>query len=371
MTDRDRPSGKDARAGATIDDTPYVPTEDDLATRAAWLYHAGGLTQSQVAAQLGIASVKAHRLIARATRAGRVRVFVEGPIGGCIAHEAGLMRAYGLNFCRVVPALPDAGDAERRLPVRALGIAAAGFLLDVLERGAHTLIGLGHGRTLAAMVDHLPRLAAPNTCFVSLLGGLPRRTGTNAFEVIHRLAEKTGAEAYLLPVPVFANAASDRRIMLAQRGVAETLDMAARATLFLLGIGEVGGNAFLPTAGLFTEEDVSDLLRAGAVGEILGRYLDVNGRLANTALHDRVIAAQPTAMSGRDVIAVAGGEAKTVAIRSVLRSGMLTGLITDEPTARRLLDADIRAEQEGNEEWTRKPRTSAGNSSRGGSGAGS
>ena len=61
--------------------------ESDLATRAAWLYYAGGLTQLEVAGKLGVAAAKAHRLIARATQAGLVRVFVEGPIGGL--HRAG------------------------------------------------------------------------------------------------------------------------------------------------------------------------------------------------------------------------------------------------------------------------------------------
>ena len=48
------------------------------------------------------------------------------------------------------------------------------------------------------------------------------------------------------------------------------------------------------------------------------------------------------------VVAVAGGEMKIAAIRAVLRSGLLGGLITDEPTAQRLLaDANARETQQG------------------------
>ncbi|RVB47560.1 sugar-binding transcriptional regulator, partial [Mesorhizobium sp. M7A.F.Ca.CA.004.05.1.1] len=36
--------------------------ESSLATRAAWLHYAGGLTQAQVAKRLGLTSLKAHRL---------------------------------------------------------------------------------------------------------------------------------------------------------------------------------------------------------------------------------------------------------------------------------------------------------------------
>jgi DNA-binding transcriptional regulator LsrR (DeoR family) len=307
------------------------PDDEDaaLATRAAWLYHAGGFTQSEVAERLGVAAAKAHRLIARATRAGFVRVFVEGPIGGCVALEDALSERYGLSVCRVVPDLGEDG-----LPLRALGTAAATFLRDALERGAHRVIGLGHGRTLAAAVEVLPATPAPQVRLVSMLGGLPRRLRSGPFEVIHRVAEKTGADAYLLPVPMIADTPADAEVLRRQRGVADALALAAEATLVLAGIGAIAEAAFLPMAGMVNAAEVRALRAAGAAGEILGRYLGADGTAVATDLHDRVIAAALRALRG--VVAVAGGIEKTEAIRAVLASRVLTGLITDESTARRL-----------------------------------
>jgi DNA-binding transcriptional regulator LsrR (DeoR family) len=333
--------------------TPDTDPEDALATRAAWLYYAGGLTQSQVAAALEVTPAKAHRLVARASRAGAVRVFVEGPIAGCIPLERHLQREFGLRYCRVVPPV-----GPRDLPFQALGLAAAGMLLNELETGRHRVIGVGHGRTLAAAVDHLPRFPRPDLRFVSLLGGVPRQMSANPFDMIHRLAEKTGAEAYLLPVPFFANNAADRVVLLAQRGVAEAMAMAREATLFLLGVGEVSGAAtFLPQAGVVTPAEVAALLASGARGEILGCYLDAQGHKVTTDLHDRVIALPLEAMAGREVVAVAGGEGKAAALRAVLAARILTGLITDELTARRLLDdAAPRHSTIGSETCTTKSR---------------
>lgn len=305
--------------------------EDELATRAAWLYHAGGLTQSQVAERLGLATAKAHRLIARATRAGLVRVFVDGPIGGCIALERALIDQFDFDLCRVVPVLD-----EQTPPMRELGIAAATLLHDALDRGAHTVIGVGHGRTLAAAMDHLPRVPAPHVRLVSLLGGLPRRISTGPFDVIHRIAEKTSAEADLLPVPMFANSAADATVLRAQRGVAEALALAARASLKLAGIGAVSDAAMLPMAGMVAPPEVAELRAAGAVGEVLGRYFAIDGTLVDTPLHDRVVSIPVAAMQG--LVAVAGGADKIQAIAAVLRSGLLGGLVTDEPTARRLVE---------------------------------
>lgn len=301
-----------------------------LATRAAWFYYAGGLTQSEVADRLGVAPAKAHRLIARATKAGFVRVFVEGPIGGCISLEETLCSRFRLDTCRVVPDVDSPG-----LPLRGLGQAAASMLREALERGEHRVIGLGHGRTLAAALEALPRIPAPRVRFVSLLGGVPRRITSGPFDVITRAAEKTGAEAFLLPVPMVADTPGDADVLRRQRGVAETLALAAEATLVFAGIGAIAEAAFLPMAGMLNAAEVQALREAGAAGEMLGRYFAADGAPITTELHDRVIAIHPKALRG--VIAVAGGADKTTAIQAVLTSGMLTGLITDEPTARRLV----------------------------------
>ncbi|HYZ32014.1 MAG TPA: sugar-binding transcriptional regulator, partial [Crenalkalicoccus sp.] len=302
--------------------------EATLAARAAWLYHALGVTQAEVAARLGIAPAKAHRLIARAAREGLVRVYVEGPLAGCLEIEQRLAELFGLALVRVVPDLGEAG-----LPLATLGPAGASFLLDVFERGVHRLVGIGHGRTLAASVERLPRLAAPRPVrLVSILGGVTRCGGVGSFDVIHRLAEKTQAEAWLMPAPFYADDGAARAVLAAQRPVAEALALARDATLFVFGIGEAREGGFLHRSGIMTTAEMAALRRAGAVAEALGRFLDAAGQPVATPLHDRVLALDPAAMRGREAVAIAGGPGKAEAIRAVLAGGFATGLITDEPT---------------------------------------
>ena len=80
-------SGVFAVVTATSDRLSMMDGEASLATRAAWLYFAAGLTQSRGRDRLNIQSTKAHRLIARASREGMIRVFVEGPVAECVALE--------------------------------------------------------------------------------------------------------------------------------------------------------------------------------------------------------------------------------------------------------------------------------------------
>ena len=316
---------------ARSDKVPMLDGEASLATRAAWLHFAAGLTQSEVATRLNIQSTKAHRLIARASREGMVRVFVEGPVAECVALENVLAERFGLSFCRVAPDLGEIG-----LPLKALALEGAAYLRQILERGENKVIGVGHGRTLAAAVEQLPQTPTQGVQFVSLLGGLTRKFAANPFDVIHRLAERTGAEAYLLPVPVFANSVADRAVLMQQFGIADVSALARKASLLIVGIGQVSREGFLVSSGMIKPDELVELKRDGACADLLGHFFNADGRLLDTDLSARATSMSAAELKKHRIVAIAGGTAKVAALRAVLRSRVLHGLITDEATAQAL-----------------------------------
>ena len=312
---------------------PPSDPEDSLAIRAAWLHYAGGLTQAAVAKRLGVPSVKAHRLIARAVDAGMVRVSIDGVIVECVELEQALCRRFGLGFCEVAPDLGEEG-----LPLRSLGMAGASWLRREIElAGVEGVIGLGHGRTLAAAVQQLPRLDAAGLRFVSLIGGLTRRYAANPYDVMHTMAARTGAQSFVLPVPFYANSAEDRAVLLAQPGVREIFDMARHAPLKVVGIGTADAGAQSVSSGMIEPREIAEITRVGGLGEMLGHFFDAHGRVLETGLTARLLAADLEGPKGARIVAIAGGSSKVAAIRAVLASGRLQGLITDEQTARALL----------------------------------
>lgn len=310
--------------------------ENSLATRAAWLSFIGGLTQDEIASRLSMSRVKINRLIAQAHRDGLIRVFIEGTPHECVTLEDRLSRMFGLTGCFVAPML----EAEAPLlPVETLAVAGARVLHYALETGQARIIGVGHGRTLAAMADRLPRQARDDIRFVSLLGSLTRNAAANPFDVIHRLCERTGAESYFLPVPFFADNGEDKAVLMAQRSVRHALDLAKQADLVIAGVGEVTSNSFLTTSGMITAEELDELQRQGAVGEILGRFFDAKGRPVGAEINARAMAIDLADLQGKEVIVLAGGRSKPQAIRSILATGLITRLVTDEATARVISEA--------------------------------
>jgi DNA-binding transcriptional regulator LsrR (DeoR family) len=306
--------------------------DESLAVRAAWLHYAGGFTQSEVAKRLGVPSVKAHRLIARAVADGVVKVTIDGDIVECVELETKLAARFGLQYCEVAPDLGEEG-----FEFRALGQAGASFLRREVESGRHKIIGLGHGRTLSSAVHHMSRVNAKGVRFVSLLGGLTRNYAANPYDVMHRIAEKTGTQAYVMPVPFFANTREDRDVLLAQRGVKEVFDLANNAELKLVGLGTVDIDAQLVLSGMVEPREIKEIAAMGGAGEILGHFFDADGRILETMLSARTLSASLPRSKKEKLVALSGGLPKVDAIRAVLNSHCLYGLITDERTAQALL----------------------------------
>ena len=309
-----------------------VDPEQSLAIRAAWLHYAGGLTQAAVAKRLGLPGVKAHRLIARAVAEGVVKVTIDGEIVECAMLEDQLCARYGLDHCEVAPDLGEDG-----MPLRALGLAGAGFLRREIERGEHRVIGLGHGRTLAAAVRQLPRFDARAVRFVAVLGGLTRNYAANPHDVMHTLAEKTGAQAFVMPVPFFANSEGDRAVLLSQPGVRDIFDLSNSATLTFVGMGTADAGAQLVASGMIEAREIAEINAAGGVGEMMGYFFDATGRVLDTTLSARTLSVDLNRGQDQRIVVIAGGAEKVAAIRAVLNSGRLSGLITDEATARALM----------------------------------
>ena len=80
------------------------------------------------------------------------------------------------------------------------------------------------------------------------------------------------------------------------------------------------------------------MMRLGAVGEITGWAYDAKGKLIKGGTNRRLTSIPPQAPAQTTTIAAAVGQAKVPAIKAALAGHLINGLITDEVTARAILD---------------------------------
>jgi DNA-binding transcriptional regulator LsrR (DeoR family) len=156
------------------------------------------------------------------------------------------------------------------------------------------------------------------------------------------MAQTLGARMRLLPSPGIVSSKLVRDALLEDVNIAETLALAARADLALVGIGAPLTGSVIVEAGILSEDELLELREMGAVGDIALRFFDENGRSVEHPINDRIIGLdlQQITQIPR-VIGVAGGEGKYEVIRGAVRGRLVDVLITDETTATRLLQEKI------------------------------
>jgi len=318
---------------------PPRPDNDDL-LQAAWLYHVGQMSQQEVSRRLGISRFKVLRLLADAREMGLVRVSLEHETAGTLALADRLVTRFGLTEAQVAPMpggpMPD-GPLDDGYARRAVGIVAAGFLARIGRADAPLTVGVGWGRTVAAMTQALTGLRNPKLCFVSLMGSMARTSDVSPFDVCTRLAARSGGSALFLPAPFLTDTEADCRVVLNQRLVRETLSVARAAPYCIISLGDCSPRALLSTSGILTGAESRALAAAGAVADSTGKFFRADGSLADTDLNRRAPSIGIDDLQRSDVTLLAAGASKTRATLALLRAGIVNRLIADEGLTRALL----------------------------------
>jgi DNA-binding transcriptional regulator LsrR (DeoR family) len=323
-----------------------LPGDSEQIVRAAWLYHVAGNTQEQTADLLGISRVKVNRLLAEARESGIVKISIEHRFARMMEVEENLRRQYNLSFCRSTPplmsysatrkkTLPSRARLAAESPIarRAVGIVAADLLRERLQADENSVIGVGWGRTIAEVPNHLTGVTKPKAKFVSAMGSLTRTSAANLFEVVYQFAERTGGEGHFLPVPFIVNTIADRQIFMSQRIFRETLALAEQASFYMVTFGPCDEHSLLFRYRYLSGVELQDLKRAGAVCDCMGKFFDAEGQVVASDVNQRTLAVDLEHLYQREVIVLCAGREKLQAVKGLLRTGFVKGLIIDGDTA--------------------------------------
>jgi DNA-binding transcriptional regulator LsrR (DeoR family) len=306
----------------------------DDAARAGWLYFIAGHTQDEIAKMLQVSRASAQRLVSLCLAERLITFRLEHPIAACMELAAKLKERFDLVHSEVVPTDPAAPNATAGIAERSAN------LLDVTLRSEiPVVVALGTGRAVRAAVERVTPIERPNHQIVSLVGNISADGSASFFDTVGRLADRTGARHYPMPLPFLLSSEDERNRMVRIEPIAKVKAIAARADLRLLGIGQMDQKAQVHVDGFVTRDELFEMMRLGAIGEITGWAYDAKGRLIKGGTNKRLTSIPPQLPAQAPTIAAAVGLAKVPAIRAALAGRLVNGLITDEATARAILDS--------------------------------
>ncbi len=304
----------------------------DEAARAGWLYFIAGHTQDEIAKALKISRASAQRLVSLCLAERLITFRLEHPISACMELAARLKDRFHLAACEVVPTDPAQ-------PLAVIGIAerAATVLETSLRAEKPSIIGLGTGRAVRAAVERVSQIDSPNHQIVSLVGNISADGSASFFDTVGRLADRTRARHFPMPLPFLMSSSAVRDQMLRIDPIAKVRAVAAKADLRLVGIGQMDQAAQVHVDGFVSREELFEMRRLGAVGELIGWAFDAEGHIIDGGTNRRLTSI-PLQLPARGLtIGAAAGPAKIPAITAALKGRLLNGLVTDEATAGAIL----------------------------------
>ena len=304
----------------------------DDAARAGWLYFIAGHTQDEIAKMLQVSRASAQRLVSLCLAERLITFRLEHPIAACMELASRLKNRFNLAHCEVVPTDPSA-------PLSTAGIAerCANLLETTLRSDTPVIVALGTGRAVRAAVERVSPIERPDHQIVSLVGNISADGSASFYDTVGRLADRTGARHYPMPLPFLMSSEDERNRMVRIEPIARVRAVAAQADLRLIGIGQMDQKAQVHVDGFVTREELLEMMRLGAVGEVTGWAYDANGRLIKGGTNKRLTSIPPQIPAQSTTIAAAIGAAKVPAIKAALAGRVINGLITDEATARAIL----------------------------------
>jgi deoxyribonucleoside regulator len=301
----------------------------------AEMYYLEEMNQSEIGKKVNLTRSMVSRLLTEARQNGIVDIRILRPLESDHELEAALTKKFKLYSVYVVVVRTN----ESANLLNYLGGAGAQLIHRYLSPGV--IFGLTWGTSASAVVEQFEADKPMPIKVVQLAGSMgPSIHEYDGHNLITSMAQKLGGEGYFLDAPFFCQTAELAKELRAHQGIRETLELAKKVDVALLGIGstEPSFSSFY-RAGTVPLNEIVSLQEHGAVGAVCGLHFDYQGHEVCADFCERLVGIQRDDLLAIPIrIGVAGGPSKVRSIQGALRGGYVNALITDNQTAQKVLD---------------------------------
>jgi DNA-binding transcriptional regulator LsrR (DeoR family) len=303
---------------------------DGLFQRAviARRYYLDGRTRVEIAEEFGLSRFKVARILEEALESGMVEITIHDPGSIDVELSTALQERYALQHAYAVAA----GSKDTNDRAEAVAKAMAELLQSILHDG--DVIGVDCGRTITRIPRYLTTLPR---CDVVQLTGLAGGLTSNGADLTRRISEVTGGGSWPLYAPYVVADARTAASLASTPQIAAAVANHSRITCALVSVGGWSREASQVYTSV-SEDEASALYRAGVRAETCGLLLDAQGNRVCGLDERRMGITEDGLRDIPTVVAISAGAEKIDATRAVLRSGLISGVVTDTEIAAAVLD---------------------------------
>lgn len=301
---------------------------------AAWLYYEDGLRQDEIADHLGISRASVFNLLQKAREDGIVTITIDPSRIKLLDLARQVREETGLTECFIVPDVVSDHPLFER-------IARLGARLIEQRLEEDDVLGVAWGGTVMALSKALSPMSRPGTSVVQVTGSSIATYDFSPELCASNIAVRIGARCINLHAPGIVSSARMKKLLMQEPVIRQHFDVLRSCTKTLFGVTHIGSETLLKHSGFMSEQSLAEYKALGAVGFASGYFFDETGRTVTTDLDARhIVMPLKDFIRVPQRICVGGGPDKIAAIRGMLKGGFATVLVTDERTARSVIDPD-------------------------------
>jgi len=298
-------------------------------------YYFEGISQSEIAKQLGVSHPTVCRLIKQAREQGIVKIDLVSPLEqeDFSDMERQLEKLFHLKEAIVVADQP--GDSQQKAEI---GRVASQYLERVA--GKKSVVGVSMGSTLQAVVNNAGVPVKGDHVFVPLIGGVGQKLlEVQSNQLANGFAKAFGGHAIFVHVPAFVDDPTIMDSLMRENSMQDVLNYYQSLDIAMVSIGTPIQGCTLMLTGFYSDETIQQLFEEGVVGDICMRFFDRDGRYEPYAVNRQIfgIGLDQLKQVNRSV-GLASGLHKTRAAIGAMRAGLINVLITHRSLAESILN---------------------------------
>jgi DNA-binding transcriptional regulator LsrR (DeoR family) len=297
-------------------------------------YYIDNVTQQEIADKLNISRIKVIRYINYAKENGLIEVKLNIPLKDTFELESRVEAAYNLRECRIVHSFSNENEIYKYA-----GIELADLLKRLLKKDMY--VGVSWSQSFRNVIEYTNPVKKMPLNVVPIIGGLELDgTITNSNTIAHIFTEKAGGVNYTINIPAVFDSMEAKDIIENEWHTKKIKELADKIELVITGVGDMSISGTIFKSGYFklAERNYLDSLKIAAIINL--NFIDAKGEEVKTDIDKRIIKIFTLERFKKldNVIGIAFGENKVNPIKAALNGKILKYLITDEDTAKKLLE---------------------------------
>ncbi len=306
-----------------------------LMVQASKMYYVGGMTQEQIAQQLGISRSSVSMMLSEAKDFGIVEISIKDPKNNVQDVADQFIERFGLKGCLVIPTAID----DIRLITRVVASQGADFAEDILK--SYTTVGIAWGTTCYEfMMSFTNRNKLRGINVVPMIGGTSRIASEYQLnEMVRMYAEKLYGTPSFIYAPAIAESVGDKELYMQSTSMKSIIEKWNSMDAAIVSAG--APPEFYDNQMVFdlAQKKQYETNASRVIGDICARRFNLKGEFIHNEYNDRIMGIDEANLRRiENVICIAAGKHKILSIIGALRTNVINYFVTDENTARSVLE---------------------------------